>query len=37
MTKLLSDAGVNTKLYDISGWKKQAKELLTNSVAEQNS
>ncbi len=33
MTKLLSDAGVNTKLYDISGWKKQAKELLATPVA----
>lgn len=34
MTKLLSDAGVNTKLYDISGWKKQAKELLATPAVE---
>jgi len=33
LTKLLSDAGVNTKLYDISSWKKQAKELLAKAVA----
>ena len=25
ITKVLSDAGVNTKIYDISGWKAQAK------------
>ena len=34
MTKLLSDAGVNTKLYDISGWKKQAKELLATPAVK---
>ena len=28
MTKLLSDAGLNAKMYDISGWKKEAKSLL---------
>ena len=29
LTKLLSDAGINTKMYDLSSWKKQAKALAT--------
>ena len=33
MTKFLSDAGLNAKMYDVSGWKKQAKELLASAAA----
>ena len=34
LTKILSDNGINTKLYDISGWKKQAKSILAEAVAK---
>ncbi|MDD7913359.1 hypothetical protein [Polaribacter ponticola] len=32
MTKLLNDAGINAKIYDLSGWKAEAKAALKTEV-----
>ncbi len=32
LTKVLSDAGINTKIYDLSGWKAQAKLALKGDM-----
>ena len=32
MTKLLNDAGINAKIYDLSGWKAQAKLALKGDM-----
>ncbi len=32
MTKLLNDAGINAKIYDLSGWKSQAKLAIKEAV-----
>ncbi len=34
MTKLLNDAGINAKIYDLSGWKAEAKSALKNNEKE---
>lgn len=34
MTKLLNDAGINAKIYDLSGWKAEAKSALKNDEKE---
>jgi len=33
MTKLLNDAGINAKIYDLSGWKAQAKLAIKEATA----
>ena len=32
MTKILNDAGINAKIYDLSGWKAQAKLALKGDM-----
>ena len=32
MTALLTDAGINAKIYDLSGWKAQAKLALKGDM-----